>query len=165
MISRWLFEKYVALETYLRQYLPIERKVYRINDGHELEDVSLWYYLVLFLNVWFIDTCSSYMIEYRHQNKKKIVNGNFLSVINQVRHTKNQIKAPVYGLIIKINDRVLSNEDKKKIFVHDTNDKISIIHQLYFKEDVNKIEVSCKGKTKNWKGDECNTVKIHEVLV
>jgi hypothetical protein len=162
--SQWVLKTYVSLETYIKQYLPIERQVYKINDDNELEEVTLWYYFILFINQWFINSHGNYMIEYRHQRKKKIATGNYLSVINQVRNTKPQIKAPVYGLIVKINDKLLNNEEKKKLFVHDGNDKISIVYRLYFDQEMNHLEVVCKGKTKVWKGIECQTVRIQDII-
>lgn len=162
--SQWILKIYVSLETYVKQYLPIERNVYRINNDNELHDVTLWYYFILFINQWFINSNGNYMVEYRHQKKKKIATGNYLSVINQVRNTKHQVKAPVYGLIVKINDRLLNNEEKKQLFIHDGNDKISIVYRLYFNEVVHHLEVVYKGKTKIWKESECQAVRIQDII-
>lgn len=167
-LLKWSFTQYVKLESYIKQHLPIEESVYVIEDNKAIRNVTLSYYICLFINKMFIGTQSTYLISYRHQRKKKIVsNGNFLSVINQVRsnkHAHGQLKVPVYGLIICANDKLLGSEEKKKLLMHDRNDNFALVYELYYGERLTSLEVVYKGKTRTWKMAECTSVKISDIM-
>jgi outer membrane lipoprotein-sorting protein len=165
---KWSFTQYVKLESYIKQYLPIEESVYVIDNNKTTRNVTIPYYLCLFINKFFIGTNSTYLINYRHQKKKKIVsNGNFLSIVNQVRSNKQthaQLKVPVYGLIIRANDKLLGAEEKKTMLMHDRNDNFALLYELYFGESLTTLEVVYKGKTRTWKLSECATVKMSDIM-
>ena len=166
-ITTWLFKKYVAVDTYIQHYLPYEKSVYVSQNGN-LRNVTIPYYICLFLNRLFIGSRQDYLITYRHCNKRRIVsNANFLSVINEIRAMTPQssMRIPIYGLIIRANDIILDISDKQRLLTHDSNDNVSQLYKLYYGEELYYLEVTYKGQTRKWDGVEnCGKVVVRDVL-
>lgn len=164
-VLRWLFCHYVKVETYISQYLPKEKKVYVIRNN-ELKNITIKYYICLLLNLIFTNHMEDYLIEYRHQNKKKLIlRGNYLDIISKTRRDSSPLlRVPLYGFVVVANDKVLGYEDKKKLMIHDRDDKVYILYSLYFNETLHRLVVENKSKRMVWEGDECLGITIRDML-
>uniref|UniRef100_A0A6C0LYC2 Uncharacterized protein n=1 Tax=viral metagenome TaxID=1070528 RepID=A0A6C0LYC2_9ZZZZ len=164
-ILKYLFKLYIQFETFVRSKLPQEKRIYLIKNN-QLVDVTIKYYICMIFNVMFSNTQEDYIVEYRNQNRKKLItNGNYLDIINKVKYDNQPIlRIPLISFIMKINDKILNYEDKKKLLHHEGIDKLAMLYFIYYGEVIDTLEVIYKGKLSKWSGEGCKTVTINDIL-
>jgi hypothetical protein len=159
---------YVRLSTYIQQRLPAERRVYVIDSGNKTKDITIKYYLVLFLYLYVFNKHNSFLVEYRNGNSKKLVsNESIFGAVQRVRKVQSggyRLKVPIIGYMITINGVTLGYDAKKNLLSHDRDDNLSMVYMLQTGEELDRVVVELKGHAKSWKGGECKRLTIGDVV-
>lgn len=179
MISRIIQnvgKAWVWIDTKIKQYSPLEKNVYHVVDNGVHVEITYSYYLMLIYyyisNYFKFNTFNvrpfDYLIVLKDNRRKIYIDSKVFDVMCDIRASQpvNSIKRSITFTKLYVNGVEIDYESKKLVYIHDDNDRILDVFNVYnmFKRDtIENVEIKFLKKLKFWSKKDLEDIRVKDI--